>query len=74
MKGPRSRHKFYIARVWECPACKKRAYTAVDVVNRACNCKRADAPAWMSLLDEEPLPARKFAEGPISPVKNAPEA
>ena len=59
MKGPRSRHKFFIVRIWECPVCKKRAHVPVQVVNRACHCQGVDRPTWMSLIEEPALPAKK---------------
>ncbi len=31
MKGPRSRHKFNVLRIWECPACKKREFAPARV-------------------------------------------
>ena len=60
MKGPRSRHKFYIVRVWECPVCKKRVMVPVQVVNRVCLCRGADAPTWMGLIEEPLGPAKKL--------------
>lgn len=52
MKGPRSRHKFYIVRQWECPLCKKQASSPLSVVNRACTCQGVDRPTWMRLVEE----------------------
>ncbi len=65
MKGPRSRHKFYIVRTWECSACGKRAFVPVQVVNRACYCKDPHQPTWMCLIDEKPPTSRtpRPAEG-----------
>ena len=51
MKGPRSRHKFNVHRVWECPACKKRAFALPQVTTRACECRGKDGSTWMCLLD-----------------------
>jgi hypothetical protein len=59
MKGPRSRHKFYIARLWECPVCARRVHTPVQVVNRACHCQPAGPTVWMRLLEEAPAPRKK---------------
>ncbi len=51
MKGPRSRHKFNVLRVWECPACKKREFAPARVASLACRCEGADRPRWMCLLE-----------------------
>ena len=59
MKGPRSRHKFYIVRVWECPVCKKRASVPVQVVNRLCRCQGPASSTWMSLIEEPHILAKK---------------
>lgn len=52
MRGPKSRHKHAIIRTWECPACGKRAYSLVQVVNRACSCRQPNT--WMRLIEEPP--------------------
>ena len=57
MKGPRSRHKFNVLRIWECPQCKKRAFAPPQVVNRTCECQGNDRPTWMCLI--EPAPTSK---------------
>jgi hypothetical protein len=51
MKGPRSRHKFNVQRVWECPQCKKRVFAPPQVVTRACECRGKDRPTWMCLIE-----------------------
>jgi hypothetical protein len=66
MKGPRSRHKFCVLRVWECPLCHKRASVAVDVVNRVCFCQGKDHPTWMHLIEERRSPAKLHA--PLAPI------
>ncbi|MBM3995392.1 MAG: hypothetical protein FJ303_14750 [Planctomycetes bacterium] len=53
MKGPRSRHRFNVWRVWECPKCKKRVFAPPQVVTHACTCQGADNPTWMCLIDPE---------------------
>ena len=53
MKGPRSRHKFNVQRVWECPQCKKRIFAPPQVVTRACECQGKDRPTWMCLIEPE---------------------
>jgi hypothetical protein len=60
MKGPRSRHKFNVLRIWECPACKKRAFAPARVTSRACSCQ-GERATWMCLVEEKP-PAAKPAE------------
>ena len=60
MKGPRSRHRFCVLRVWECPLCRKRVSVAVHIVNRACECQGKDRLTWMRLIEESrvrPQPA-----------------
>jgi len=52
MKGPRSRHRFCVLRVWECPLCQKRALGAVQAVTRVCECQGKDRPTWMRLIEE----------------------
>ncbi len=70
MKGPRSRHKFFIARAWECPACQKRAHVPVQIVNRACYCQGADQPTWMRLIDDPNERVPKANSGaPLPTVK-----
>jgi hypothetical protein len=51
MKGPRSRHRFNVLRVWECAACKKRAFAPPRVTTLACVCQGADRPLWMCLIE-----------------------
>ena len=52
MKGPRSRHRFCVLRVWECPRCQKRVAAPVQVVNRVCVCLGKDRPTAMHLVEE----------------------
>ena len=54
MKGPRSRHKFCVLRIWECPLCKKRVSVPVQAVNRACLCLGTERPTWMCLIEDPP--------------------
>jgi hypothetical protein len=56
MKGPSGRGKFDVRRRWECPNCKRRAYTSGQVVNLACDCGDRLIPErtiWMCLLEEK---------------------
>ena len=62
MKGPRSRHRFNVLRVWECPQCKKRVFAPPQVVTHACECQGTDRPTWMCLM--EPPPKRPIASEP----------
>jgi hypothetical protein len=60
IKGPGGRRKFDLRRVWQCPACGRRAYTGGQVVTLRCDCQaRADPPRqiWMRLI-AEPTPRR----------------
>ena len=61
MKGPRSRHRFNVHRVWECPLCQKRVFALAQVASRACECLGKDKPTCMRLI--EPSRVRKKAEG-----------
>ena len=54
MKGPRSRHKFCVLRVWECPLCQKRASVEVHLVNR--DRKKSEMGYSRSGLDPNPNP------------------
>ncbi len=51
MKGPRSRHRFNVLRVWECPRCMKRIFAPPQVVTRACLCQVNGQPTWMCLIE-----------------------
>jgi hypothetical protein len=66
MKGPRSRHKFNVQRVWECPQCKKRIFAPPQVVTHACECQGKDRPTWMCLI--EPAPKRVIASADLDTV------
>jgi hypothetical protein len=62
MRGPRSRHRFNVWRIWECPICTKRAFAPPQVVTRQCLCQGADRPNWMRLIEPEraaPQPAQQ---------------
>jgi hypothetical protein len=63
MKGPRSRHRFNVLRVWECPACKRREFVPPQVSARSCLCKGADQPVWMTLIEPKP----RFVKPPEAP-------
>jgi hypothetical protein len=68
MKGPGGRIKFEIKRVWECPVCHKREFTAGDVVSRLCTCLAKSNPprqTWMKLI-EEPRKQPKPAAPPVA--------
>jgi hypothetical protein len=64
MKGPRSRHKFNVLRVWECPACKKRIFAPPQVASRACACQGKNRTTWMCLIEAKPT--RRASLPPIS--------
>ena len=58
MKGPLSRTKYNIGRLWECPECCKRIFTSGAVVSRACECGNRLIPErtiWMKLVEENPV-------------------
>jgi hypothetical protein len=65
MKGPRSRHRFCVLRVWECPLCSKRALAPVQAVTRVCECLGKDRPIWMRLIEESRIrPAKPESAEP----------
>ena len=64
MKGPRSRHRFNVLRIWECPRCKKRAFAPPQIVTRACECQGKEKPTWMCLIEEKPKRLAKPEETP----------
>ncbi|MSQ94814.1 MAG: hypothetical protein EXR98_09700 [Gemmataceae bacterium] len=69
MKGPRSRHRFNVLRIWECPHCQKRAFEPARVAHRACVCLGKDRPTWMRLIELSPPYRRKKEEpAPESPT------
>lgn len=56
MKGPRSRTKHEVRRLWECPVCKRHEWTGGHVVTRLCGRCARDNPtvqAWMTLREPE---------------------
>jgi hypothetical protein len=62
MKGPRSRTRHDVHRLWECPVCGRRRISAVQVCHTACACLDPAAPdrkVWMRLLE-----AKKTNRGP----------
>jgi hypothetical protein len=61
MKGPRSRHRHNVKRIWECPACHRRSFAAPQVVTRDCECRGKDQPTQMQLI-EPPRPRRHKPE------------
>ncbi len=66
MKGPRSRHRFCVLRVWECPQCLKRALAPVQAVTRVCECQGKHRPTWMRLIEESrPRPAKPASAEPL---------
>jgi hypothetical protein len=74
MKGPRSRHRHNVQRVWECPACSKRVFESPRVTYRICVCKGPDAATAMRLI-ELPSPWRKKpAEAPPPTDAHQPDA
>ncbi|MCI0640027.1 MAG: hypothetical protein L0Y72_07740 [Gemmataceae bacterium] len=66
MKGPRSRWKHDVRRVWECPACGKRVYSGGQVTHRVCSCA-LDHTTSMRLVEERkiPLPSPGLASNVI---------
>jgi hypothetical protein len=68
MKGPRSRHKFNVLRVWECPACKRRIFAPPQIVTRACLCQGKDRTTWMCLLDAKPIRQPRPPAAPDGPL------
>jgi len=67
MKGPRSRHKFNVLRVWECPICRKRIFAPPQVTARVCMCQGKDGAPWMCLLDAKPIRPPRVPETPVEP-------
>jgi hypothetical protein len=64
IKGPKGRFKHDVRRVWQCPACGRRAWTGGNVVNRLCPCGAGEdppRPTWMRLV-EEPRPAPQASQ------------
>ncbi|MER3414679.1 MAG: hypothetical protein C4297_00490 [Gemmataceae bacterium] len=61
MKGPLWRIRYDASRCWECPVCRRKAYTSGDVVARQCEClsqRPLPQPVWMRLIEP---PRRKSA-------------
>jgi hypothetical protein len=52
MKGPSGRLRYQVRRVWECPRCRRREWTAGQVVHQWCAC--SDSPVGMKLIEELP--------------------
>jgi len=75
MKGPRSRHRHNVHRIWECSACQKRVFELPRVTHRQCCCLGKDKPTWMRLI-ELPPPWRKAkpSDPPAEPTPVPPEA
>jgi hypothetical protein len=69
MKGPRSRHRHCVLRVWECPACQKRALAPVQQTTHLCECRGKEQPTWMILIEE---PRRRPKK--VEPVAESPSA
>jgi len=67
MKGPRSRHRFNVLRVWECPACQKRVFAPPQVVTRYCECQGKDRPTCMRLIDITPRGAKSPVPAVVQP-------
>ncbi|MBI2806577.1 MAG: hypothetical protein HYX68_16475 [Planctomycetes bacterium] len=65
MKGPRSRHRFNVLRIWECPRCRRRVFEPARVAHRTCVCQGKDRPTWMRLI-ELPPPYRSKPGAPES--------
>ena len=67
MKGRGKGTDFEVCRVWECPACGRKARSRGTVVNLACPCgetEGAAGPVWMRLVEARPRrrPPRRPAE------------
>jgi hypothetical protein len=58
MKGPGGKRQYHFRRLWRCPQCQRREWTAGHVVARACRCTPADAaqPVWMQLVESQANP------------------
>ena len=54
MKGPRSRTRHNVWRVWECRRCQRRVFALPQVTSRVCLCQGEAAPTWMTLLEAPP--------------------
>ena len=72
MKGPRSRHRFCVWRVWECPACHQRVSTPVQTVNCVCECQGKDRPTWMNLIEESRVRPPKSIDALMAPTEAIP--
>ena len=60
MKGPANRLKFRIRRLWECPHCHRRVFTAGHVVQQPCHCRPTsdtEPATWMQLIEDPAVPA-----------------
>jgi len=65
MKGPRSRHRFNVLRVWECPNCRKRVFAPPQVTTVACACSGTDGTTWMCLIEPSRVRAVKPSGDPV---------
>jgi hypothetical protein len=57
MKGRGKASDDEVCRVWECPACGRKAHTKGTVVNCRCPCgekEGAGGPVWMRLVEDRP--------------------
>jgi hypothetical protein len=62
MKGRPKYALLEVCRVWECPACKRKARTPGHVVNLACSCKskkKSHRTTWMRLVEDLPHHPRR---------------
>jgi hypothetical protein len=56
MKGPDNRKRFLVKRVWQCPRCGVKEWTAGDVVQRVCTQCGGPNPTFMKLVEDLPRP------------------
>jgi hypothetical protein len=57
MKGRGKGSDWEVCRLWECPACGRKARTRGTVVNVPCPCgekEGAAGPVWMRLVEDRP--------------------
>ena len=69
MKGPRSRHRHNVLRIWECPQCKKRVQAQPQVATISCDCRGKDTATWMGLIEKPPT-RKPSTPPPDNPQQN----
>ena len=71
MKGPYQRLKFDLRRLWECPVCQHRTYTAGDVTSLVCRCQQQVdemSRRFMHLIEDAPTTKPASTFGPETPI------